>query len=94
MEVELYLSDKPHKKYVVKFPDGKKIYFGAPKYEDYTIHKNNKRKQNYIKRHAKNEDWTNKKTAGFWSRWLLWEKPNLGDAIKNIEKEFNLKIKI
>ena len=39
-----------------------------------------------------NWDETGIKTAGFWSRWLLWSHPNIQDASKFIEKRFNVKI--
>jgi hypothetical protein len=32
------------------------------------------------------------KTAGFWSRWLLWSLPNLKDAKRFIESRFNVRI--
>ena len=40
------------------------------------------------------ENWTKSgiKTAGFWSRWLLWSEPSLRDAIKLIESKFNVNI--
>ena len=28
------------------------------------------------------------RTAGFWSRWLLWSKPSLRGAARNIESKF------
>ena len=34
-----------------------------------------KKRENYLKRHgAGQEDWNNPMSAGFWSRWVLWEK--------------------
>jgi hypothetical protein len=30
-------------------------------------------------------------TAGFWSRWLLWSHPSMGDAKKFISKKFKIK---
>ena len=33
------------------------------------------------------------KTAGFWSRWLLWSQPSVRGAIRTIENKFNVKIK-
>lgn len=33
------------------------------------------------------------KTAGFWSRWLLWSEPTIKGAIGTIENKFNIKIK-
>ena len=32
-------------------PDNKKIHFGSPIHENYTIHNNDKRKELYIARH-------------------------------------------
>lgn len=46
---KLYISDKPNKKYYV-LNDNKKIYFGQTGYEDYTKHKDEKRRQLYLKR--------------------------------------------
>ena len=72
----------------------KTIHFGAKGYEDYTIHKDPERKQRYIDRHQSNEDWSKSgiDTAGFWSRWLLWGEPTLGQSIKKIENKFGVKI--
>ena len=41
------------------------------------------------------EDWTKKgiMTRGWWSRFLLWERPSLDEAIKNIENKYNVNIK-
>ena len=53
--VYLIKSDKINKKYYV-FIDNKKIYFGSSGYQDYTTHRDDKRKQLYLNRHKKNED--------------------------------------
>ena len=47
--IKLYISDKPNKKYYI-LNDNKKIYFGQAGYEDYTKHKDEKRRQLYLKR--------------------------------------------
>jgi len=65
---------------------------------DYTKHKDEERKQRYIDRHKKNEDWTKTgvKTAGFYSKHVLWNKPTLQASIDDINKKFkslNVKIK-
>lgn len=88
----LYKSDKPQKKYYVITPTNKKIYFGQKGASDYLDHKSDLRKDRYILRHKKNENWNDLKTAGFWSRYLLWEKPNMKSAISNIQKIANIKI--
>ena len=51
---------------------------------------------NYITRHEATgvEQWDNPQTAGWWSRWLLWERPNLDEAIDNIRNKFNIHVKI
>jgi hypothetical protein len=44
---------------------------------------------------SKLEDWgiSGLKTAGFWSRWLLWSEPNMRDAIRFMKTKFGLDIK-
>ena len=89
---KLYESSKKDKKYMVETPEGKFIHFGAFGYEDYTIHKDGERKERYIKRHQNNENWTKSgiETAGFWARWLLWNKPTLEQSLQNIENRFKI----
>lgn len=38
------------------------------------------------------ENWSDPKTAGFWSRWLLWSDPTLNGARKVIEQKFQIKV--
>lgn len=87
-------SHLPNKKYIAIFYNDngdiiKKTHFGAKGYEDYTIHKDDKRKERYINRHKK-EDWTNPYKAGTLSRYILWEYKNINKAIKEYKKKFNL----
>lgn len=71
------------------------LHFGDSSYDDFTTHANNKRRMSYIARHKANEDWTSTGlgTAGFWSRWLLWNKSSLFDSIKDVEKRFGIQIR-
>lgn len=87
-------SSKPDKKFMV-FVNGKVVHFGAKGMSDYTIHKDKDRKQRYIIRHTARENWKKSgiQTPGFWSRWLLWNKPTLQTSIKDIEQKFNVTIK-
>ena len=81
-------SSEPDKKYDAVTDDKKTISFGAKNYSDYTIPKDDERKQRYIARHKKNEQWDNINTA--------WEKPTLKEAVKNINNKFkhiNVKLK-
>jgi len=72
----------------------KTINFGAKGYSDYNHHQNLFRKYLYENRHRKRENWTKSgiTTAGFWSKWILWNKPSLIESIKDTEKRFNIKI--
>ena len=83
-----YKSDKPDKKYYIITNTGKRVYFGAVGYEDFTTHKDEERKQRYIVRHKKNEDWTDINTPGFWSYHYLWEFPTKKAAYENIKKKY------
>ena len=69
------------------------IHFGAKGYEDFTTHKDSKRKTNYIARHT-NEDWTKNgiETAGFWSKHLLWNKQTLRESATDASRRFGLTI--
>jgi hypothetical protein len=97
---KVYLSKptRKNKKYSVIVLDGsktqghKKINFGDDRYEDFTQHKDDERKKRYILRHKKSEDWNDPSTAGFWSRWLLWNKPSIEEAKKHIYSKFGIKV--
>ena len=73
----------------------KTIHFGAKDYSDYTKHKDPERKERYITRHKKKENWTKSgiESAGFWSRWILWNKPSFKGSITDTEKRFNINIR-
>jgi hypothetical protein len=88
-------STKPEKKFMVRI-DNKTVFFGQRGASDYTIHKDPERKQRYIVRHKRgNENWGKSgiKTAGWWSRWALWNKPSLAGSKRDISKRFNVTFK-
>ena len=94
MFYKLERSDKPNKKYLVTLDTrdkSHKIYFGAKGSQDFTIHRNEKKRAAYIARHQVNEDLSDPTTAGFWAYHLLWTKPTIREAISDMEKQFNLK---
>ena len=93
MKVILRESPKPTKKFRVTFPDGKFVDFGGKGYSDYTLHRDPKRMKRYLARHSRmGEDWTMKgvRTAGFWSRWLLWSLPSMPAAKRLIASRFGI----
>lgn len=93
MYIILAHSHRKDKKFQVGI-NNKQLHFGDSRYEDYTIHKDNIRKERYIKRHKKNENWNKDgiDTAGWWSRWLLWNKPTIEESIEDIKNRFNITI--
>ena len=88
-------SPNPKKKFRVRIGN-KNIDFGAEGYTDYILSGgDNKKKRAYIARHSKmGENWTPSGilTKGWWSRFLLWNKPTLDQSIKDIENKFNVNI--
>ena len=92
-KIILQKSNRSEKKYMVTI--GKKtIHFGSSPYKSYEIHKDKARMLRYLNRHRSRENWSKSgiKTAGFWSRWILWNKPSLLASIKDTEKRFNIRI--
>ena len=84
------------KKYRATFDvDGKEkhVDFGATGYEDFTtFNKDEKeaRKQRYLKRHQRNENWDDPLTAGALSRWILWNKHTIEESIRDFKRRFKL----
>ena len=74
--IPIYISDKKDTKYMLQNPEGKWINFGQmfPPMEDYTKHKDEKRRERYLKRTANMRgNWKNDKySANNLSRNLLW----------------------
>ena len=95
-KVQISKSDNPKKKYkiVLTYDDGKTktIHIGQAGADDFTITGDEDAKKRYIIRHKKREDWTKSglATAGFWSRWLLWNEKTLKASIADIKKRFSL----
>ena len=97
MEVIISKSKKPDKKYDARINGSKTVSFGQKMASDFTKHKDTDRKERYIDRHKAREDWTKSgvKTAGFYSKHVLWNKPTIKESIDDINKRFkNLNIKM
>jgi hypothetical protein len=103
MFVEIKKSTKPKKKLMAVFYDDTKkkiktLHFGSKPNKDFTIYSKElnkkdaeKKKENYIKRHEVRENFNNFMSSGSLSRWVLWNKPNLNDSIRDYKKRFKLK---
>ena len=68
----------------------KTVHFGSAGMNDYTITGDKEKKIRYLARHKPRETWDNPITAGSLSRWILWSKPTVKEAIKDYKKRFNL----
>tara|TARA_R110000824_G_scaffold203950_1_gene388659 strand:- start:1356 stop:1640 length:285 start_codon:yes stop_codon:yes gene_type:complete len=94
MDVSIKQSTRKGKKFTAVFTkDGKKkktIHFGAEGMSDYTKHKDKARKQLYLNRHRKRENWEDPMTAGSLSRYILWNKPTLKASIADYKNRFKL----
>ena len=67
----MYLSTSKHKKYMVFNEQGKKIHFGSMLYQDYTKHKDKKRRENFRNRNKRWAD-ADKYIPAHLSFYLLW----------------------
>ena len=90
MDVVITKSKKPDKKYDARIDGTKTVSFGQKGASDFTKHNDKDRKERYIDRHKARAYWTKSgvKTAGFWSRHILWAKPTLKESIDDINKKF------
>ena len=82
MRVTIEPSSRAGYKYMAS--DGSRTtHFGAKGYEDYTTHRDEKRRRNYLSCHESREDWgrSGVMTAGWLSRYILWEKPTIKEAV-------------
>ena len=68
-----------------------KVKFGAHGYDDYTLSKNNKKKENYIARHKIRENWTDPLKPGTLSRYILWNKTTIFESLTDYLRRFNIK---
>ena len=93
MKVVIKKSTNPKKKYMAIFTDKdfkKTTHFGASGMSDYTKHNDKERKERYLKRHKKNENWDKYMTAGSLSRYILWGETTLKKSIDEYRKKFKL----
>ena len=98
MDIIISKSEKADKKMKAVINGKKTVHFGQAGASDMTQHKDKDRKQRYIDRHKKNENWgaSGVDTAGFYSKNLLWNKDTLTKSVDDINKKYksiNIKIK-
>ena len=88
MEVVIQKSRRKDKKLDAVIDGKKTISFGAAGLSDFTLHKDDDRKERYIAKHQKNEYWRDPKTAGFYSKHVLWNKTTLQASVNDLNKRY------
>lgn len=68
----LQKSTRKGKRFMAIFANGKVIHFGLDGGKTYIDEGNKIKRQNYLARHEKRENWNDPYSAGALSRWLLW----------------------
>jgi len=97
MKIKIEKSTAKNKKWTATFynDEGKKVktsQFGDSRYQDYTQHKDKKRRDKYRERHKKDLASGDYMKPGFLSFYILWgESTSLSTNIKNYKKKFKLK---
>lgn len=89
-------SPRLGKKLVARFDDGSVVHFGAEGYDDFTRYWRRdpslarQKRRLYVARHHPREDWTDPTRPGTLARYLLWEKPTIGEAVRAYRRRFSL----
>ena len=89
MQVKIRRAKNKSKKFEA-LVDGKTVAFGSAGYWDFAQNKDAERKERYIARHRKREDWTRSgvDTAGFYAKHILWSKPTLTESVRDLNARF------
>ena len=93
--LKIVKSSKPDKKYMAVFLTDtnkeKTVHFGAKNYTDYILSgSDDKLKNAYRARHAKDLETKDPTRAGYLSWFVLWNKPTLSASIADYKQRFNL----
>tara|TARA_R100001086_G_scaffold113518_1_gene57958 strand:- start:1825 stop:2127 length:303 start_codon:yes stop_codon:yes gene_type:complete len=95
-KVVIKKSTNPKKKLMAVFSSKdssrtKTTHFGSAGMSDFPTHKDEARKQRYLDRHRKRENWQEPTSAGALARWILWNKTSRRSSISDFKSRFNLK---
>ena len=89
MKIVIQESTRPQKKYMAS--NGQKtVHFGDSNYQDFTQHKDEQRKKNYLSRHGK-EDHTisNALSPAFLARHVLWSEKTVPEAVRKLNRKYS-----
>jgi hypothetical protein len=84
-------SDRKDKRYKAIFDNGKQVHFGLKGGQTYIDHMDKLKRENYLKRHIKRENWDDPYTAGSLSRFITWgDSSNINKNLIDFKKRFNV----
>jgi len=88
-------SNRKGKRFLIEMPKFKHSHhFASDVGKTFIDHKDQKKKDAWIQRHKGDRNYNSKHSGIYHSRKLLWSAPTLKEAIKDYEKEHNVKIKV
>lgn len=73
-------STRKGKRFQATYANGKVVHFGQAGGKTYIDEGNKVKRENYLLRHKKRENWNDPYSAGALSRWLLWSDSTSLDA--------------
>jgi hypothetical protein len=73
-------STRAGKRYMATYANGKVVHFGQAGGKTYIDEGDKMKRQAYLARHEKNENWSDPFSAGSLSRYLLWGDTTSLDA--------------
>lgn len=88
-------SNRKGKRFEIVMPSfSHSHHFGSDVGKTFIDGRTEKEKDAWHSRHKGDKNYNSKHSGIFHSRKLLWSKPTLKEAIKEYEKEHNVKIKV
>lgn len=81
-------STRKGKRFMVTYDNGKTVHFGLDGGKTYIDEGNKAKREAYLKRHSKNENWDDPYSAGALSRWIQWNKPTLKESMADFMRRF------
>jgi hypothetical protein len=84
-------STRAGKRFMATYANGKVVHFGQAGGKTYIDHGDKAKREAYLVRHKKRENWNDPYSAGALSRWLLWgDSVNLMDNIASFKRRFSV----
>jgi hypothetical protein len=84
-------STRAGKRFMATYANGKVVHFGQAGGQTYIDHGDKAKREAYLVRHKKRENWNDPYSPGALSRWLLWgDSVNLMDNIASFKRRFSV----